>query len=263
MSATSQSTNVVRHFFSSFKLVTVSWYDKIQSLKNKEDGSPELKRGEVKSILIDKFNKYLPEFEFSRYKNNQYNFQRVRGHKGFKIWETLHVLFLLKDKNFSCSVASRLDPTKIDSRSYDTGLINPHVDLITSKKGTGAVSIEEAYYFHNGHIQTTTEVVDEICRDYVQYGLPFLDKQYERIKNHDLINAGFDYLLQLSMDKDDLKAQLQDDLKQAGFLFAGLKHSIYLDFKNHLQSIGGQTNDDRKQIPRLSFDLLNIYCLTN
>jgi hypothetical protein len=65
------------------------------------------------------------------------------------------------------------------------------------------------------------------------------------------------------MDKDDLKAQLQDDLKQAGFLFAGLKHSIYLDFKNHLQSIGGQTNDDRKQIPRLSFDLLNIYCLTN
>jgi tetratricopeptide (TPR) repeat protein len=42
----------------------MSWYSKIKSKIEKKDDSPELKRGQVKHILISEFERELPEFNF-------------------------------------------------------------------------------------------------------------------------------------------------------------------------------------------------------
>ena len=224
----------------------------------KEDTSPELKKGEIKGILINIFQSHLSEFKFTNYKSSQYNFQRIREHKGFKVWETLHVLFSLSEKNFSCSVSSRLNKDYVSSKSYDIGLINPHVDLITLKKGTGVVGIEEAYYFHNGKIQTTTKLVEQICKDFVDYGVPFLDKQYHCLKTNGIVNAGLDYIQQLQVDRETLKLELSNELKEVGYVASRLTHSVYVNLKETLQSIPNQTREDRQKIPGFAYELLEF-----
>jgi hypothetical protein len=224
----------------------------------KEDSSPELKKGEIKGILINSFQSHLPEFKFSNYKSSQYNFQRTRERKGFTVWETLHVLFSLGDKNFSCSISSRLNKDYGSSKSYDNGLINPHVDLIALKKGTGAVGIEEAHYFHNGKIQTTTKSVEQICKDFVDYGVPFLDDQYDRLNTNQIVNEGLGYIQQLGVDRQTLKSEINNELKQVGYVASRLTHPVYVDLKETLQSIQSQTREDRQKIPKLAYDLLGL-----
>ncbi len=236
----------------------MSWYDKIKSLTTKEDASPELKKGEIKAILINNFQRHLPEFKFTNYKSSKYNFQRIRKHKEFTVWETMHVLFSLGDKNSSCSVSTRLNKDYVSSKSYDIGLINPHVDLITLKKGTGVVGIEEAYYFHNGKIQSTTELVEQIYKDFFDYGVPFLDKQYDRLKTNQIINEGLDYIQQLQVDRQTLKLEINNELKQVGYVASRLTHPIYVNLKQTLQSIPNQTREDRQNIPGVTYDLLDL-----
>jgi hypothetical protein len=192
------------------------------------------------------------------YKSSQYNFQRTKEHKDFAVWETLHVLFSLNDKNFSCSVSSRLNRDYVNSKSYNIGLVNPHVDLITLKKGTGVARIEEAYYFHNGKVQTTTKLVEQICKDFVMYGVPFLDKQFERLRTNQIVNAGLDYIQQLQADRQELKLQINNELKQVGYVASRLTNSVYVNLKEKLQIVPNQTQEDRQKISGLAYELLEL-----
>lgn len=235
----------------------MTWYDKIKSHMTK-DTSPELKKGEIKGILIDSFKRHLPEFEFGNYKSSEYNFQRTRNHRGFTIWEALHVMFSLGNKNFACSVSSRINKTYRSSKSYNVGLINPHVDLVTLKEGTGVVAIEEAYYFHNGKLSTTAKVVEQICNDFVAYGVPFLDKQYSCLRSNSIVKAGLDYIQQLQIDGRKLQSEINNELKQCGYVASRLTHPVYRNLKETLQSIGNQTREDRQKIPGLACELLEL-----
>lgn len=84
----------------------MNWFDKIKKKTEKIDGSRDLKRGEIKTILIDNFKEQIPDFPFLDYKNGVYFFERIRSIDNYKIYETFHLSFGLKDKNFSCSVSS-------------------------------------------------------------------------------------------------------------------------------------------------------------
>jgi hypothetical protein len=225
----------------------------------KEDNSPELKKGEIKGILINGFKKHLPEFEFADYRGNQYNFQRTRKHREFTVWETLHVLFSLNDKNFACSVSSRLNKDYVTSKSYNIELINPHVDLIALKKGRGVVGIEEAYYFHNGKVHTTTKLVEQICKDFVAHGVPFLDRQYDRLKSNEIVNAGLNYIQQLHIDRQTLKYEINNELKQVGYIASRLTHPVYVNLKEILQAVPKQTREDRQKISGFACELLELF----
>ena len=234
----------------------MSWYLKIKSKIEKKDDSPELKRGQMKQILISEFERGLPEFDFLEYRNGCCTFQNTRIINGRNINEYLHVIFALKDRNFSCSVASRINKNYLNSNSYNSGLINPHIDLLVLKKGTGIIPAEEAYYFHNGRVKTTTEIIELIVNDFKEFGKSFLQKQAKQFENNDLLKTGFDFIENLEIDKSILNEELGKDINSAGLLTS----NTYLKLKSELQSVKGIDRETRKNIPRLTYELLEFYC---
>ena len=228
-------------------------------MTTKQDKSPELKKGEIKQILIQTASEVLPDFEFLAYKNSCYSFQRLRRVNNLTVHEILHIIFTLKDKNFACSIASRLNPEFIFSNQYNIGLLNPHKDLKVLRHNSGALNIEDAYYFHNGQVETTTKTVKEIFGDFKKYGLPFLDKQVERLKTNEIVKCGFEYIDKLQTDKDNLKKEITEELNKDGLLVTSIKHPIYIDLKDKMNSISGQTKEDRQKISKAAHELLEIY----
>lgn len=237
----------------------MNWFDKIKDLTTKQDKSPELKKGEIKQILIQTSSEFLPYFEFLAYKNNCYSFQRLRQVNNLTVYEILHIIFTLKDKNFACSIASRLNPEYIFSTQYNTGLLNPHKDLKVLRHNSGALNIQDAYYFHNGQVETTTKAVKEIFGDFKKYGLIFLNEQLEKLKSNAIIKCGFDFIDDLQADKEKLKKEITEELNKGGLLLSSIKHPIYIDLKEKLQSISGQSKQDRQLIPKMTHELLEIY----
>jgi hypothetical protein len=219
------------------------------------DNSPQLKRGNVKDILIQTANDMLPAFEFLAYKRNCYTFQRLRCVADITVYEAIHIVFSLKHGGFACSIASRLNATLIFANAYNGGFINPHKDLKLLKYNTGIIPAEEAYYLHNGHLATTTNTIREIFNDYKNYGLPFLDKQYDRIQHHPIVTTGINYIKSLNVDKPSLKK----DIYNFGYIISNIKHPLYIALKEKLQDIPGQSREDRKDIPRMAYDLLEWY----
>lgn len=233
--------------------------DKIKELTTKQDKSPELKKGEIKLILIQTASEILPDFEFLAYKNSCYSFQRIQHINKFTVYEILHITFTLKDKNFACSIASTLNPEYIFSNQYNIGLLNPHKDLKVLRHNSGALNIQDAYYFHNGQVETTTKIVKEIFGDFKKYGLLFLDNQIEKLKSNAIIKSGFEFIDDLQTDKEKLKKEITDELNKGGLLLSSIKHPIYIDLKEKLQSISGQSKEDRQLIPKTTYELLEIY----
>lgn len=228
-------------------------------MTTKQDKSPELKKGEIKQILIQTASEVLPDFEFLAYKNSCYTFQRLRQVNNLTVHEMLHIIFSLKDKNFACSISSILNPVYIFSNHYNTGLLNPHKDLKVLRHNLGALNIEDAYYFHNGQVETTTKTVKEIFGDFKIYGLPFIDRQVERLKSNLIIKRGFDYIDDLQIDTQKLKTEITEELNKSGLLLSSIKHPIYIDLKEKLQAVSGQSKEDRQLIPKTAHELLEIY----
>ncbi len=228
-------------------------------MTTKQDKSPELKKGEIKQILIQTASEILPDFEFLAYKNNCYTFQRLRQVNNLTVYEILHIIFTLKDKNFACSIASRLNPEYIFSNQYNNGLLNPHKNLKVLRHNSDSLNIEDAYYFHNGQVETTTKTVKEIFGDFKKYGLPFLYKQAERLKSNSIIKRGFDFVEDLKTDKQKLKTEITEELNKGGLLLSSIKHQIYVDLKEKLQSVSGQSKEDRQLIPKTAHELLELY----
>lgn len=237
----------------------LNWIDKIKELTTKQVKSPELKKGEIKQILIQAASEILPDFEFLAYKNSCYTFQRQKQLNNLTVYELLHVIFTLKDKNFACSIASVINPEYIFSNHYNTGLLNPHMDLKVLRHNSGALNIQDAYYFHNGQVDTTTSIVKEIFADYKKYGLPFLDKQLERLNSNAIVKCGLDYIDRLKIDKEKLKIEITEELNKGGLIISSIKHPIYIDLKEKLQSVSGQSKDDRQKIPKSAHELLEQY----
>lgn len=237
----------------------MNWFNKIKELTRKVDKSPELKRGEIKLILIKTASDVLPDFGFLAYKNGCYTFQRIRKTGGLTVYELLHIIFALKDKNFACSIASIINQDYIYSNQYNNGMINPHIDLKVLRNNSGVLDINEAYYFHNGQVETTTKIVSEIFLDFKKYGLPFLDKQFEQLKNNDIVQRGFEYINNLQIDRQKLESEITQELKIGGYLLSNLKHPIYTDLKEKLLSINGQNTKDRQKIQLTANELLEIY----
>ena len=238
----------------------MNWYSKIKSKIEKKDDSPELKRGQVKQILISEFKQELPEFDFLEYKNGCYTFEKIKIINGRNVFEHLHIIFALKDRNFSCSVASRINRNYLKSNSYNIGLLNPHIDLIVLKKRTGVIAVEEAYYFHNGQVKTTTKIIKQIINDFERYGKQFLEKQAKNLENSELLKVGFEFIKNFVVDKEKLNKELENDLKSVGHLISRLKNDTYLKLKTELQNVKEIDRETRKNIPNLAYELLELYC---
>ncbi|MEN0053658.1 MAG: hypothetical protein AAGC65_08310 [Mucilaginibacter sp.] len=206
----------------------------------------DLKRGEIKQILSDGVAEFIPEFTFLVYKKHCYTYQRERHIGDVIVHELFHINFSLSNRNLSCSVASRLNKALINDNSYNGGMINPHVDLISLKKGTGAINILEAYYFHDGKFETTAMVVEEMFKDLKNYGLDFFNKQFDRLLHNQIIQVGLSHIK--SIPKLHIKSA--DD---------SFSEKLQLELKERLFDIKGQSREDRKEIVRTARELINLY----
>lgn len=223
------------------------------------DDSPELKKGEIKQILVQQANEVCPDFLFLDYKNSCYSFQRIKEFRNYKVFEMLHIVFSLKDNFFAVSVASRLNQTYIFDNNYNSGLVNPHKDLITLKTKSSAIPLEKAYYYHNGRVKTIINVVKQIFDDFYKYGIPFIDYQFRRLTENEIIKAGLNFLSGMNLDKQKLQNEIELELRNEECQFSRIKHPIFIQLKKLLQNISGQTKEDRQWIPKTALELLEIY----
>ena len=237
-------------------------FENIQSKINLPDNSRELKSGEIKSILIQVFSESITEFKYERYQNGCYYFTRIRDYKSYMLYETFHVLYSLKERHFACSISSCFNKDYIYQNQYNKCPLNIHIDLLTLVKGIGVISVDEAYYFHNGKLDNTTKVVKQIVLDYKKYGLRFLEERFSLISCNTYLNAGFDYIAHLSVDPILLKESLGEELKKAKYFVKRIRHPEYIRLEDMLLKMKGGTRESRKGIPKLSYELLEFYCVT-
>ena len=99
------------------------------------------------------------------------------------------------------------------------------------KHNSGALNIQDAYYFHNGQVETTTKTVKGIFEDFKKYGQPFLDAQIDSLVSNEIVKCGFEYIDKLQTEKDNLKKEITDELNKGALLVPSIKHPIYIDLK--------------------------------
>lgn len=240
----------------------MNWFDKIKELTTKQDKSPELKKGEIKQILIETANEFCPDFHFLDYKNSYYTFQRIKKYRTHKVYELVHIGFTLKDNFFAVSVASRLNPTYLHNNTYNGGLINPHSDLISLKRNFSAIPLEETYYYHNGHVDTTGKIVKQIFQDFNTKGLSFINQHFIRLNENEIVKAGFDFLDSLNISKQLLQNEIETELRNGKHLISSIRHPTFIQLKEYLQAIPDQEKEERKLIPKTTLELLEVYWAT-
>lgn len=232
--------------------------------KNKEkskaqDLSRDLKRGEFKSILIDGFSTELPDFVFSLYKNSTYYFERIRSVNGHSLFETFHILFSLKEGNISCSVSSCINPTYRHSASYGRGLVASHTDLIVIKNKTGVLPVEDAYYFHNGKVETTKNIVQEIINDFKIYGVKYFEDRYKSLNESIILRQGLEYIENLDTDKKSLQASLQNERKECDWNYSLIENETFVELAGIIKNIPKVSNEDLEYIYQHTYSLLEYY----
>ncbi|WP_258105898.1 hypothetical protein [Marinoscillum sp. MHG1-6] len=227
------------------------------------DESPELRRGEFKKLVIERMNEALPDFGFDQYKNSTYYFARTLNFEKYPIYEDLHVNFSLKEGIISCSVSSCFNPTYRFTGSYQSGILNNHFDLLTLKRGTGIAPIVQAYYFHNGRVNTTAETIKTLVNDFSTVGMEFLESRFASLSSNLLLNFGLAFIENISTNKEQLKEEFQEELKSAEYVTSRIKHPMYLELKEKLQSIPNQTKELRQLIPGFAFSLIEMYYENN
>lgn len=237
----------------------MNWYKKIKLKINRVDSSPELKKGEIKNILISKIKNEFPLFKFLKYNNNCYTFENTKFLNSFEVFEHIHIVFSLKNKTFNCSISSRVGKKYLGNNFYNTGLLNPHINLISLKNKSKGISIDKAYYFHNGKQLTTTKIVEEIIKDLKRYGLPFFSEQHKFLQENRVIKTGFEFINKLQIEKQLLREEMKAHLN-TGRLISTIENKTYQSLKSELQKVKRIKKETYKHIPKLAYDLLELYC---
>lgn len=235
------------------------WINRFKQKKGTLQDSRPLKAGEIKGILISMSNQFFPDFEFVAYKTGFYTFQRIRVVGEYRVFQKFHIGFSLKGGAFSCSLAWSFNPSYIHNHHYNSGPFNLYVDLIQLKRGPGGVPVEEAYYYHNGMLERTTQVGAEIFVDLKTYGIPYMDKKFAELARSEITHAGLDFLRRLEVDRDELKQAIESELASGGHLISSIKHPKYINLKKTLQAVPGQSREMRKRLPKAALELLEVY----
>ena len=207
-------------------------------------------------------NAQIPDFEFDQYKNSIYYFGRTLKFRKYPIYEDLQINFSLKEGVISCSVSSNFNPKYRFASNFQTGILNNHFDLLELKHGPGITSLEEpafSYYFHNGRVNTVTKAIELLINDYLSVGINFLKSRFDSFSSNELLNVGLDFMEKTSVNKDQLRTEFEAELQRAEYVTTRIKHPLYIELKEKLQSIPNQTKEMRQQIPRLAYSLIEIY----
>lgn len=67
------------------------------------------------------------------------------------------------------------------------------------------------------------------------------------------------FIKNLNFDKEVLRKEIGNGLNIGKLRLSSIKHPIYLNLKEKLFDLNGQNKEDRQQIPKTAYELLEIY----
>jgi hypothetical protein len=222
--------------------------------------SRPLRRSELKPLLVRLLKHEQPDFRFLTFATGVFYFQRMRDFGDYYLREMLHITYSFTDRTMQASVSSRLNPVHSLSPIYNDGLINPHVDLFSLKTGRDIFPATETCYRCDGTISGAKEMIGIVISDFRAAGINYLDKRWGDLLSNKLVANGIEVIKSWDNDRTMLGNELQLQLKRAKFRVSRVKQPQLNELKIKLESVPGQSTEARQEIPRLAFDLMELYC---
>lgn len=219
---------------------------------------PVTKKIPIKSFLTDRMKKEYPSFRFLTFATGVYHFQRIKEFRDFDLREALHLVIYVDEKRMHASISSRLNHVHTLSPLYNNGFINPHVDLPGIKSGT-VIPTNDAYHF-DGTPDGLHGMINNMITDFRDIGTPWLDKRWDDLRSNELVKTGLDTIDEWDFDRTMLRNELNVQLRKARRSVGNLRHPLLNDLREQLSAVPEQSPEAIKEIPRLAFELMELYC---
>lgn len=221
---------------------------------------PPFKPSEIKSLLTERMKKSHPSFRFLTAATGVYHFQRLKDFRDFHLREALHFVFRQSDYSMHMSISSRLNPVHTLTPAYNNGFINPHVDLQAIIKNTGIFPSPETAYQFDGTIESIEPLIDQAIQDFSTHGIAYLDNRWDSLRSNVLVKTGMDIIDSWDFDKTMLRNELNVQLRKAKLRVTNLRHPVCKQLREQLTAVPEQPLEYYKEIPRLAFELMELYC---
>jgi hypothetical protein len=218
---------------------------------------PITKKIPIKSFLTDRMKKEHPSFRFLTFATGVYHFQRIKEFRDFDLREALHIVIYVDEKRMHASISSRLNHVHALSPIYNNGFINPHVDLLGIKSGN-TFPTNEAYHY-DGTPDGLHEMINLVITDFRDIGIPWLDNRWTDLRASKLVKTGLDMIDEWDFDRTMLRNELNVQLRKARSV-GNLRHPLLNDVREQLFAVPGQSSETINEIPRLAFELMELYC---
>lgn len=221
--------------------------------------SRSLRRSELKPLLVKQIKQEQPDFRFLTFATSVYYFQRMQRFRDYALREMLHIVYSFGDHTMQASVSSRLNPVHTLNPIYNNGLINPHADLVALKAGAD-IFPGKIPYVCDGSVDGVREMVKTVIDDFKNIGNRYFDQRLKDLNSSRMIHAGLDVIEQWDFDKTMLGNELQLQLRKAKFNVSRIRQTQLNQLRERLEAIASRSHEDQKEIPRLAFDLVELYC---
>jgi hypothetical protein len=218
------------------------------------------KKNTLKSLLTERMKQHYPSFKFLTYATGVFHFQRRRAFRGREVKEALHLVFSFEDCTMHASISSRLNPVHTLTPVYNSGFINPHVDMVAMRNGSNVYPSNETAYHCDDDADSLAAMIDQLIADFGSTAIPWFDARWNDLQTNGLVNTGLDIIAAWDLDKTMLRNEIRIQLRRTRLVARNIRHPACTMLKNKLLAIPGQTAEAYHEIPRLAFELIELYC---
>jgi|ERR1044071_1225185 hypothetical protein len=218
------------------------------------------KKTTIKSLLTERMKRDHPGFKFLTYATGVFHFQRKRTFRNREIKEALHLVFSADDQTMRASISSRMNPVHTLTPVYNSGFINPHVDMLATRNGSNVFPTSDTAYHCDDDNDSLVAMIDQVIADFGRAAIPWFENRWNDLQTNALVNIGLDTIAAWDLDKTMLRNEIRIQLRRAKLVARNIRHPMCTALKGKLLAIPGQTPEAYHEIPRLAFELIELYC---
>jgi hypothetical protein len=218
------------------------------------------KKNTIKSLLTERMKRDHPSFRFLTYATGVFHFQRKRSFRNRDIKEALHLVFSTEDHTMHASISSRMNPVHTLTPMYNNGFINPHIDMRAIGNGSNVFPTHDTAYRCNNDHESLVAMIDQVVTDFGHAAIPWFENRWSDLQMNALVNTGLDVIAAWDLDKTMLRNEIRIQLRRAKMVARNIRHPVCTALKGKLLAIPGQTGEAYDEIPRLAFELIELYC---
>lgn len=218
------------------------------------------KKTTIKSLLTERMKRDHPTFKFLTYATGVFHFQRKRPFRNREVKEALHLVFSTEDRSMHASISSRLNPVHTLTPVYNSGFINPHVDMLAMRNGNDVYPTSNTAYYCDDDHDSLVAMIDQLIADFGSTAIPWFESRWTDLQINQIVNNGLDIIASWDIDKTMLRNEIRIQLRRAKLVVRNVRHPVCTTLKNKLLATPGQTPEAYYEIPRLAFELIELYC---